>query len=289
MLENNLYKDRSYSSCINAAYELMYTNITTIFKKTWTAVLVYSIIFAVNTIYLGVIVSSFTTLAILVVRSWIDAIVISLLNEKKQKNNFFAIIRIYIFYIGVFFLYTLIIVAINYGLSLIFKDIMSNLYSIYLPVNFLILLILFIAFIPVIYLGMKYLIQTDTNMLSVFKRNYNYGWKYCGFIAMVILLVFIITIAIYFVVTMPLTISLFINRQNTIGIIQGDANGLPAYYGALNFIICTVVIFFMNYISIWWILVMYYMYGSIEAKCMAKNNYTNNGYDDEKENIIYRS
>lgn len=27
MIEKNLYKDRSYSSCIHSAYELMFTNL----------------------------------------------------------------------------------------------------------------------------------------------------------------------------------------------------------------------------------------------------------------------
>ena len=46
-MEIELYKSRSYSGCIKSAYILFSTNLTTIFKRTWLSILVYSIPLAI--------------------------------------------------------------------------------------------------------------------------------------------------------------------------------------------------------------------------------------------------
>ena len=51
MIEKFLYKDRSYSSCIYSAYELMFTNFATIFRKTWLAAFVYSTIMSLSVFF----------------------------------------------------------------------------------------------------------------------------------------------------------------------------------------------------------------------------------------------
>ena len=45
-METELYKSRSHSACIKAAYILFSTHLTTVFKRTWLPVLVYSIVLA---------------------------------------------------------------------------------------------------------------------------------------------------------------------------------------------------------------------------------------------------
>lgn len=271
MLENNLYKDRSYSSCIHAAYELMCNNFTAILKKTWGVVLLYSIIFALTPFTNSKIFTSVLLLASFLLKSWTDTIILSLLNDKSHKSNFIAIIQVVLFNFGLIALFSLIFYFANDFILHKAPTFASNLYLILLP-ELLILVLLILQ--PMIFPNMKYLIHGEENYLKVLKLNYKYGWKYWGFMTAVLILISIITVAILLVITMPLIISAIINAQNTIGVLMGDANGLPSYYNTLNYVICAVSIFFTNYFSFWWIFVMYYIYGNIAARIKAKNQNT---------------
>lgn len=268
MLGNNLYKDRSYSSCIHAAYELLSNNFTTIFKKTWIVVLLYSIIFALTPLTNGIFSTTAIMVALFVSKCLIDTIILSLLNNKNYKTNFKAIVQVALFNLVLFVLFASLFVYANDFILLKVKSMASNLH---LVIIFELLTIIVFIHQPLMYSNMKYLVQGDKKYPTIIKQNYKYGWKYLGFTSAVLILISIISIAIFLFIAMPLMISAITNQQNTIGVIMGDANGLPSYYNLLNFTICAIATFFANYLAVWWMFVMYYVYGNIEARCIAKN------------------
>ena len=89
MIENFLYKDRSYSSCIHSAYELMFNNFATIFRRTWLAALVCSAVISVSVFFEAL---PWIQLVLLIPSifavSWLGTSVMSLLNEESRKRNY---------------------------------------------------------------------------------------------------------------------------------------------------------------------------------------------------------
>ena len=102
-MDTELYKCRSFSSCIKAAYFLFSTNIMAIFKKTWLPAILYSLILSTSVMmYMpGKALNSagmnkpMVTLSImlsiyildLAIGTWFLASIISMLNGKNFKLN----------------------------------------------------------------------------------------------------------------------------------------------------------------------------------------------------------
>jgi len=135
-------------------------------------------------------------------------------------------------------------------------------------------LFIFVAFIPLVYGMMKYIMEPDTKLWKVFTTFYAVGFRHCGFLLIVLVTVSLFTFAASLAVMLPSLVLSYAGIMSEIGVIKyGDPRGLPAYYPYLSFIISLITSFISLYINIINIFAAYYIYGSVcvrDSKMNAK-------------------
>lgn len=272
MIEKNLYKDRSYSSCIHSAYELMFTNFATIFRKTWLAALVYSAV-----VCLSVLFNSFSWMQLLLAvpvifgLSWLGASVVSMLNDKPFKHNYIYCLQAVLSLAIIVILFSVIIIMCGTVILLsLGNKLPEHFNSLYLASLAFITLLFIIAAIPLSYSIMKYLVESNDRIWSVLGKAYRKGWRYWGFITLVFILCIIIIAVLYVVIGSPRLVIYLANQNNTYGLTFGDPNGLPKYFDTLDYIVSTIITFLSCYINLWVFFVLYYVYGRIETRIKTK-------------------
>lgn len=290
MIENFLYKDRSYSSCIHSAYELMFNNFATIFRRTWLAALVCSAVISVSVFFdalpwmqLVLLIPSIFAV------SWLGTSVMSLLNEESRKRNYIYCLQAvlsmtilaFIFAVIMIVAGTVILLLLGNGKS---PDHIDTVYAVCMGV---LTVLVIVAAIPLNYSVMKYLFESKSRIWSVFGAAYRNGWRYWGFIALVLVLCAIIVAVLYVVIGMPRSVMYIAFQNNAYGLTIGDPNGLPEYFNILDYIVSVVVYFIALYISMWIFFVMYYVYGRIEVRIRTKQN--NIELNETAKTLVHRS
>ena len=191
MIENFLYKDRSYSSCIHSAYELMFNNFATIFRRTWLAALVCSAVISVSVFFEAL---PWMQLVLLIPSifavSWLGTSVMSLLNEESRKRNYIYCLQAvlsmtilaFIFSVIMFVAGTVVLLLLGNGKS---PEHIDTVYAICMGV---LTVLAVVAAIPLCYSVMKYLFESKSRIWSVFGAAYRNVWRFWGFIALVLVL-----------------------------------------------------------------------------------------------------
>ncbi len=295
-MESELYKTRSLSSCMKSAYDMFVSNIKTIFHRTWLPAVLFAVFSAVSMVlFYNTIIQSYTTVpmagsssfthifilagfAILLLllsiaaSVWFYAIVISLLDGASMKVNLPRVIRIALLIIAL----TLVISIIVWCISVIpylgsnQKGSAPEAWGMPAVVSMAIYLCFAIAMIPTLYSSMKYLMEPEQKLFSVFGKPYLRGWRHWGYLFMLCFLAGIIVSIIYIVVNMPANIDAMAVATDGAGMMLGDATGLPGYFQPVAAIATFLSSFIMIYVGSWFLIIMYYAYGHIEAKEKAK-------------------
>lgn len=285
-METELYKARSLSSCMKTAYDTFFTNIKTIFRRTWLPALVTSVLCALSMVMLYnnafittaggsfsmsdlvlTIVAGVILLLGVAASVWFDAVIISLLNGRSMKANLPRVIRLAL----LIFVLVIIVSAVSSALSFIpvamsGKKVTEEAMLLSTVVSMAVYIIFIIAFLPVIYSSMKYLVEPQLKVMSVLGRPYLAGWRHWGYLFMLCLLAAIISSIIYLIVSLPATVINFAVMVSSQGISLGDASGLPGYFRPLAGIAILIATFIMVYVGAWCTIIWYYAYGNIEAK-----------------------
>jgi hypothetical protein len=68
------------------------------------------------------------------------------------------------------------------------------------------------------------------------------------------------------VVSIPSIILSNVQISSAIGVSEGDASGLPTYFNVLIIITLIISMLICSFVSLWQTVVVYYLYGSIEAQ-----------------------
>ena len=290
-MEEDLYKIRSLAKCIQAAYELLSTNLKKIIKRTWLPAVVFSVIAAVTHLLLiensditniadapslnhatWTLGTLGTAILSFVAMMWGFTHVISLLNGKSFKTNWPRMIKLFALLFGVTVVLTAIIMALGY-LPLMSLKAPPTPTSIALMTGTMMLgfVIATLCLIPAYYSVMKYCMEPEQKLGIVFGKHYRKGWRHWGFLFMLVLLVSIILCIFSIIVITPILIIQMACFMNTHGMSMGDASGIPSYYPWLAFATTLLCTFIWFYIMTWEIMVFYYAYGTIEAKIDVKN------------------
>lgn len=288
-MENDLYKIRSLGGCLSAAYDIFSTNLKHIFRRTWLPALLLALFSSAGIIFSEIgsqaqmasassswiaptIGSIALTLLSYAAYTWLYTIIISLLNGESVSKNLPRIIRLLILLLCIGIIVSIVIFLINVLPAVTAKNLAE--YAAMLPKVYILTAVVVIAFsvvvLPLSYSMMKYAIETKSKLFSVFKKPYIIGWKHWGYIFMVSLLAGIIILIIGCIAALPLIVTMFSSRLNTMGLAMGDASGLPSYFYILFFLAAAIFSFVMAYATIWYTCVIYYTYGHIEAKEKAK-------------------
>ena len=90
------------------------------------------------------------------------------------------------------------------------------------------------------------------------------------------------------IIMTPLTIILFANIQNTLGIINGDMDGTPSGFYFMLITTSIVCCFITTFISLWQLLSTCYVCGSITVHEAEKNRQAKEiNQHETTENLIY--
>lgn len=321
-MDTELYKYRSLGGCLKAAFDLYRTNLKTIFRRTWLPALLLSIIggaiflltavMMINNIYAtpaapqpSVMVAPILgaiALCILFIAAytWFYTIIISLLNGESVKHNLPRIVRLMLLALGIVLVIVVIAFLINFIPLLSAKSPAEAMQAstISTIITSALFILIAVVAIPLSYSTMKYCMESNQKLLSIFKKSYLCGWRHWGYLFLLALLCYIIMAIINLVVNMPATITIISLNLDTFGILLGDPSGLPGYFDLLTFFASLIANFITIYVVAWFACVIYYAYGHIEAKEKAKkealpqaedstsveqnNNYTTNEPDFEE-------
>lgn len=274
-----LYKNRSITSCLKAAYNFFLSNFKGIFHAVWLPVLLFSIFsaafitllisnshsdlpFRPYSVYVAVVV----VLGLVSVFSgiWVMARLMSFLNEMPRLWNMKRML--------VAFLVTLLAMVpllAFLGVGIWFMFIRGSVES-HFVLKILILLVGAILYsllvLPMIYVNMKYLKEKEVSYFKSFIINYKKGFRYIGFIFMTTILTLLVALVITSIVLMPLYVLLIAKTESLWGETIGDPADLPGYFTWLVFVVLIVACIIVTLILIYEMLVCYFLYGAIEQK-----------------------
>jgi hypothetical protein len=282
-MTEELYKRRSIAECIDAAWTLFSTNLTTILRTMWLPALLIALFcmaaapFSIN-IQLHhmqeqmtipeLITAAIMLVAFLALQVYLNAKIFKMLNEQtlkfclKRSLNFILVWCLLMFIFMIAF-----IVMVNgsvYAAKTLALTEAKTLW-VFMAGLIFILLLAFIFYSPFVYALTKYMIEPSVKIQHSFK-NYRIGFRKISYITTCLLLCLIILGVVYCVAALPNIIIAFTSRLSNEGIVNGDPSGLPHYFTALTATVAFLTSFITTALYIWSVFAMYYMYASIEAK-----------------------
>ena len=280
-----LFKNRSITSCMKAAYDYIGSHFTSLIKKTWWATLIYAVLMAI-TIYFrmpnkglhdwGVEnpITSYLLQTFIYALTWLSfclssAAIWTWLTKTSFWKNLFRFTIIYIIfeiigcfaigfgYGGTFAIYQAM--AANSTLTLTYA--VTGIVAIILLVIIALLVLPFAHIIPHVMLKQK---EEKLKPWSTYKE----GVKHLGSIFLMGFLGTIIICIISCIVLIPTFIMSWAQMSSQMGALGGDPLGVPAYFTPLLLIVLTITIFVLTYVASWLGISYAYLYGS--NTCLEK-------------------
>lgn len=277
MIESELLKYRSYASCISSAYNLMCNHFKIIFRETWLAVLLFSLLSTVcwvltrclseNTDLTQLIIKLVfllnACLDTVVVGSWLMGELVTLQNGQEKRKNFTRSLKLQCSYLIIL----LIAFFLTAGLWMLLSA-RGVLFSTF--VAFAVAIACYIVLLPCSYSAAKYLFDPSSKLKTIMLRDYCEGWRHWGFLFVVNFIAFIILFMAFMVVQAPTLLMQIADGVNEYGMALGDTTGLPSYFTFLLCVIMIITQFIGAYVAIWYFWVLAYVYGTIEEKKRAR-------------------
>ncbi len=288
-MDTELYKVRSVSRCIADAFTLFADNFKKIVGRTKWPALAFAVTMGAFVYLAGSIGSTSGSIPVLpcvlllvlflasmACACWLGAAVIGLLNGEKPGKNIKRVGNIFLLMIGWALLLGCACVvamvaftasdpaAVHPGQA---QDAaMVAQLSAPIGVVLLICLLFYLMILPAYYSAMKYLMEPAERFSGVLGKNFRKGWRYWGFLFCVLLVAGLLAQICAWVIQLPVTVLTFAENLNTLGIGMGDADGMPAWFGVAKLLTMIVCLALYIYVSVWEALVVYFAYGSVEAK-----------------------
>lgn len=286
MEKEMLYKSRSFSSCILAAYQLMSKNLWNLIKATWIPVLLWAVLvgvlLALNlpneevvamgtahfALYIGFLVVC--VLGAVVASIWALSRLMSVLNEESRRWNFGRALWLTLNSIVIFIVIGLVIVAVAYAMSRLggarLAHLAGNHFWLFLASVAVAIFVLCLLLLPLEYVAMKYLNERGMRFWNDLLSTYRVGLRRVSFIFITCFISGLITLILASIVMLPYFILTSAYYTSLMGYIMGDPSDLPGYFFVL-FVLTTVVVYFLLwYVMSFSTIVMYFMYGSIEKR-----------------------
>lgn len=307
-MKDSIYVNRSVSACLKEATTMAFSNLKTILFNTWLPLLLVSISFTGillsftpnkqiydlgnANIWLSLLFLVAMYILLFVSWLWTAAKAFAIVNGEKTKNNLKRCIAP-------------IIVLVAFSLAV--KSCLTG--TIYETVNkwlttfsmseqatsglALILLISVIAIVAALLLPLLYafthcILEQKESLASAFKSGYKTGIRHWGFLFLSTMITTLIVGVLAAIIMTPLTIILFANIQNTLGIINGDMDGTPSCFYFMLITTSIVCCFITTFISLWQLLSTCYVCGSITVHETEKNRQAKEiNQHETTENLIY--
>lgn len=296
-----LFKNRSITSCMKAAYDYTGSHFTSLIKKTWWATLIYAILMAI-TVYFrmpnkglhdwGVEnpITSYLLQTIIYAMTWFafclsSAAIWTWLTKTSFWKNLLKFTIVYIIFeiIGGF--------AIGFGYggtSAIYQAMATKAmaanstltltYAVTGIVAIILLVIVALLALPFAHIIPHVMLKQKEEKLKPWST-YKEGVKHLGSIFLMGFLGTIIICIISCIVLIPTFIMSWAQMSSQMGALGGDPLGVPAYFTPLLLIVLSITIFVLTYVASWLGISYAYLYGSntnLEKKKKELQN-TNEG------------
>lgn len=280
---NDIFKTRSCSGCLSAAFNIYSNNFTKVFRATWVWALACSILCGITVfahiptwaaggpmanLVFPALVLVLICIGMIVINTRMISGIVTMMNEAPLKSTFYKLLRINVFILATTIIASIIITSITVGIASIgfFKS-ASPLVNTLAIVGSAIILFVFqvIALLPFIHSGTRYIFYKDTKFKDIFGSVYHIGFRRLGFIFSLVFVTCLICFTLGLFLCIPACITNFASNIDSIGVAEGDISGLPSYFSWLNCLSNTIMAFVIQYIFIWIVLSFFYAFGSIEA------------------------
>ena len=289
-METELIKDRSLSSCIKTANNLLGVNFAKTIKGTWLPALLIAIMTAILGFSILQSLHSFSPTApeydlfpmVLGIVSWLGSIalwayffasVVNLVSESSFKQNLrrsFAITAVeLIFYLVMMAIGGVIIRMVV--MSYINKPLTPSFFTLVGGISLAWILLTALLMVPFRYAEMRYLLSPTGSLRRNLIAYYVSGVRGSGLLIGSSFFTALASICLGLVIFLPTIILLGAKTSSLIGeLTLNDPSGLPTYFNALfiGSLILTTFIFMM--VMVWTLFVFYYAYGSIEHRRQMK-------------------
>lgn len=280
---NDIFKNRSCLGCLSASLGVYSTNFAKILRCTWIWVLALSVVLGLATFvsplavlgangmgqFAGTIaVGCLIAVASVVLDAVIKSNVVVMLNDEKRGVAFRKMLKVDVFSILLFAVCLMVIAGTTYLLVSIesLRALPASTFTVMLLAVYMCLfMLLALLASPYIYSVSKYIFNKETKFKNLLGCDYAKGYKKLGFVFSISLLLILVGAMICAFLCLPGIVTNAASNIDTMGVMQGDESGIPAYFGWLNFLATTISSFIMQYVYLWGILVFVYAYGNVEA------------------------
>ncbi len=297
--KEELFKSRSHKATIAAAYTTFTSNYKQIFKHTWPfalalalvapAYMLYGIMHQKDMVSTGYIATNIALLVVFFVVSLAFYARLSMLvNQQNMKWNATRWVKTFLWQLLIF----IGIVAITGAISaLVAMGIMPDDNAatvntdpvaaqvaaneamlkmiVFAVIITLLLSLLTMPYLPVL---MKYVADPTSKIRKLFFKQYGVYMHYWGYIFITLLITTICVGLVTFVIALPMIIIMLASHISHMGVVNGDAAGVPAYFPWMAYGVGVLTYFIYIFINVFTFFVIYYIYGSIEAKEKDKKN-----------------
>ena len=251
MEKETLYKSRSFSSCIQAAYKLMSDNLKGIVRSTWLPVLILGVStsllvtlnipspsileFGISHTALFFTLVGVALLGMILCSVWAMSRLMSMLNEHSRWWNFKRVLIATLNFTAIFIVtYGILVAAFYWGIRYTGGSpahFVNDNYLVVLVVSLLFIL----ALLPLCYIIMRYLYDHQATFWREFPRTYTTGLRHLGFIFLTALLIGIIVVL--------LVVSFLLAKGTDVDIVKYNiTEGTSKLIGAACILVYIIVI-----------------------------------------------
>ncbi len=276
-----VYKNHGYRACISAAFSFFSDNIKIVLSHTWMYAAAFSLLISVSSVlfpssrllYSMILENPYIVIGVAVVmllffvaQLVFHSSIMSLLTCRSVMWNIWRNFKAVVSVSAVVMCLSAVFTAIAF-LSVRHSVDASQIYkAMFLAVGILMLLVLIFA-LPFVYGMMKYIMEPETKLRQMFTGFYVAGPKHWGFLFVILVTVILFVCVSSHAVMLPAIIMSFAANVSEAGVIEyGDADGLPAYFPYMFFIITFITSFISLYINTIVIFAAYYIYGSVNVR-----------------------
>ncbi len=289
-METELIKDRSLSSCIKTANNLLGINFAKTIKGTWLSALLFAIMtalfgfFALQEISATSLGSPSPTILFYVrsIGTWVVSLalwayffasVVTLVSESGLKQNLRRSLAI----VGVELIVYLILMAIGIVvvrmvvMSHLGKPFTANFITLVCGVTVAWLLLMALIMVPFKYAEMRYLLSPNGSLRRNLIAYYVSGVRGGGLLIGTTFFTVLASVCLGAIIFLPTFILLGARSSSLLGeLTMNDPSGLPTYFNALFIGSLVLTTFIFMIVMVWTVFVFYYVYGSIEHRRQMK-------------------
>ena len=130
--------------------------------------------------------------------------------------------------------------------------------------------ILLLPFCPLNFAFTKYIITPTLPLRKALKETFTTGRRNWGYLVSNQAAICFLCGVAYYLISMPVKIVLNAYYLNAVGMLQGDANGLPTHFVPMMFAVCTLIGLLLFQLLNVYAAFEYFMYGAAEQRALEK-------------------